>query len=316
MSKGARPVKWMEITVTTSQEAKEAAADILYQQGVNGLVIEDSYPVAMAADVEDYTPLPEKDFPLEEVRLIAYLPLDEQLAGKVESIKQLVAALADFDLDPGRAEVALSEVEDEDWANAWKAFFKPIPIGNKLLIKPSWEEIQPTDRLVIELDPGMAFGTGSHATTTMCLEVLERAIQGGERVIDVGCGSGILSIAAARLGASRVEALDYDPVAVEVAQSNVITSGVQDKVSVAESDLLQAASGPAEIIVANIIARIIVQLVPDLTSYLVPGGLFIASGIIGERLDMVLAALAEYGFEVLEEKNEGDWYGLICRKRE
>lgn len=305
----------MEITVTTSQEAKEAAADILYQQGVNGLVIEDSYPVALEADVEDYLPLPEKDFPLEEVRLIAYLPLDEELTSKVESIRQLVAALADFDLDPGRAEVALSEVEEEDWATAWKAYYKPIAVGSRLLIKPSWEEIEPTDRLVIELDPGMAFGTGTHATTTMCLEVLERVIKGGERVIDVGCGSGILSIAAARLGAREVEALDYDPVAVRVASENVVISGVKDQVSVSQSDLLQAASGPADIIVANIIARIIVQLVPDLTQFLAPNGLFIASGIIGERLDAVLAALEAHDFQVLEEINEGDWYALTCRKR-
>lgn len=306
----------MEITVTTSQEAKEAAADILYQQGVNGLVIEDSYPIALEADVEDYTPLPETEFPLEEVRLIAYLPLDEQLASKVDSIRQLVAALADYDLDPGRAEVSLSEVEDEDWATAWKAYYKPIPVGEKLLIKPSWEDIEPTDRLVIELDPGMAFGTGTHATTTMCLEILERLIKGGERVIDVGCGSGILSIAAALLGASQVQALDYDPVAVKVARENITTSGVGAIVSVAQSDLLQAASGKAHIIVANIIARIIIQLIPQLGAFLAPGGLFIASGIIGERLDAVLASLAAHDFEVVEEMNEDDWYALVCRKRE
>lgn len=306
----------MEITVTTSQEAKEAAADILYQQGVNGLVIEDSYPIALEADVEDYTPLPETEFPLEEVRLIAYLPLDEQLASKVDSIRQLVATLADYDLDPGRAEVSLSEVEDEDWATAWKAYYKPIPVGEKLLIKPSWEDIEPTDRLVIELDPGMAFGTGTHATTTMCLEILERLIKGGERVIDVGCGSGILSIAAALLGASQVQALDYDPVAVKVARENITTSGVGAIVSVAQSDLLQAASGKAHIIVANIIARIIIQLIPQLGAFLAPGGLFIASGIIGERLDAVLASLAAHDFEVVEEMNEDDWYALVCRKRE
>lgn len=305
----------MEITVTTSQDAKEAAADILYQQGVNGLVIEDSYPVALDADVEDYTPLPEKEFPLEEVRLIAYLPIDEQLASKVDSIRQLVAALADFDLDCGRAEVTLSEVEDEDWGTAWKTYYKPIAVGNKLLIKPSWEAIEPTGRLVIELDPGMAFGTGTHATTTMCLEVLERVIRGGERVIDVGCGSGILSIAAAHLGAEEVEALDYDPIAVRVALENVIINRVEDIVSVTESNLLQAASGPADIIVANIIARIIVQLVPELTSFLAPNGLFIASGIIGDRLDLVLAALEEHDFQVVEQTCEGDWYALTCRKR-
>lgn len=308
-------MKWMEITVITSQEAKEAAADILYQQGITGLVVEDCYPVALAADVEDYAPLPEQDFPAEEVRLIAYLPLDELLAGKVESIRQLVAALADFALDPGRAEVVLSEIANEDWATAWRKFYKPLNVGKKLLIKPSWETIEPTDRLVIELDPGMAFGTGTHATTTMCLEALENIIVGGEQVIDVGCGSGILAIAAARLGANRVEALDYDEMAVRVASENVVTSGVADRVTVYQSDLLQAASGPADIIVANIIARIIVQLIPDLHLYLKQNGLFIASGIITERLGDVHAALEEHGFEVIAEQNEGEWYALTCRKR-
>ncbi|NLY53705.1 MAG: 50S ribosomal protein L11 methyltransferase [Firmicutes bacterium] len=308
-------MKWMEITVITSQEAKEAAADILYQQGVNGLVIEDSEPAVLDPDVEDYMPLSVQDFPLEEVRLIAYLPVDSQLADKVESIRQSLAALADFDLDPGRAEVSLSEVEDTDWATVWKEFYKPVAVGEKLLIKPSWEEIKPTDRLVIELDPGMAFGTGNHPTTTMCLDILERYIRGGERVIDVGCGSGILSIAAARLGAAEVEALDYDPVAVRIARENVAINKVEGQVSVRESDLLQAASGPADIIVANIIARIIIELTPAVKAFLRSDGLFIASGIIGERREQVIATLAEHDFQVIEELSESDWHALVCRQR-
>ncbi len=307
-------MKWMEITVTTSQEAKEAAADILYQSGANGLVIEDSVPAVLAADVEDYADVPEENFPSEEVHLIAYLPIDESLAVKIDSIRQSVAALADFDLDPGKAEVALQEVEDADWGTAWKAYYQPIELGQNLLIKPTWEDVAPTGRLVLELDPGMAFGTGTHPTTIMCLELLESLVQGGERVIDVGCGSGILSIAAAKLGAAGVQALDYDPLAVKVAGENVEQNGVQDRVVVCQSNLLERASGQAELIVANIIARIIVQLVPDLARHLLPGGTFIASGIIEEKLPAVLQALQEHGFLVEEERHSGDWVALVARQ--
>lgn len=304
----------MEITVTTSQEAKEAAADILYQSGANGLVIEDSVPAVLEADVEDYADIPEESFPSEEVHLIAYLPIDESLAVKIDSIRQSVAALADFDLDPGKAEVALQEVEDADWGTAWKAYYQPIELGRNLLIKPTWEDVPATERLVLELDPGMAFGTGTHPTTIMCLELIESMVHGGERVFDVGCGSGILSIAAAKLGAASVQALDYDPLAVKVAVENVAQNGVEGRVSVCQSNLLQQATGQADLIVANIIARIIVQLVPDLAAHLLPGGTFIASGIIEEKLPAVLDSLAEYGFVVESERHSGDWVALVARQ--
>ena len=247
--------------------------------------------------------------------MIAYLPVDQQLTGKIESIKQLLAALADYELDPGRGEIALSEIEDENWATAWKAYYKPFPVGEKLLVKPTWEDIDPNQRLVLELDPGMAFGTGSHATTMMCLETLERIIHGGERVIDVGCGSGILSIAAAKLGARQVQALDNDPVAVKVAAQNSRRNGVQNLISVRQSHLLQHADGPADIIVANIIARIIMQLIPDLPQFLTANGFFIAAGIISERLDSVLATLDEHGFIVVEKTRQDEWYNLLCQQR-
>lgn len=305
----------MEITVTTSQEAKEAAADILYQSGANGLVIEDSVPTVLEADVEDYSEVPEESFPLEEVRLIAYFPMDEQLAVKIDSIRLSVAALADFDLDPGKAEVTLLEVEDADWGSAWKAYYKPILLGKNLLIKPTWEDVSVEGRVVLELDPGMAFGTGTHPTTVMCLEILETVIKGGERVIDVGCGSGILSIAAAKLGAKSVQALDYDPMAVKVTAENLAQNHVDDLVIARQSNLLQAAYGQADVIVANIIARIIVELVPSIPMHLTPSGTFIASGIIEEKLPAVLAALDKHGFVVEDDRRDGDWVALTCKRR-
>lgn len=306
----------MEITVITSQEAREAAADVLYKHGANGLVIEDSMPVTLQDDVEGYADILEEAYPPEEVRLMAYLPVDEQLAKTVESLRQEVAALGDFGLDPGRAEVKLMEVEDDDWATAWKAYYKPIPVGQRLMIKPTWEEVSPQEeRIIIELDPGMAFGTGTHQTTTMCMEALESIMQGGESVIDVGCGSGILSIVAAKLGARSVQGLDYDQVAVDVTTRNVELNHVQSLVSVKKSNLLQAAEGKVDIIVANIIARIIIDMIPSLDAHLLPGGQFLASGIIRDRSDDIKQALSEHGFAVEREMHDGEWVTLLALRR-
>lgn len=306
-------MKWMEITVVTSQEAKEAVADILYRAGATGVVVEDAALPILADDLEDYSPIAIPDIPLEEVRVTAYLPLLESVAAVIESIRLEVVALTDFGLDPGRGEVLLAEVEEEDWATAWKQYYKPVRIGQRVIVKPSWENVDaPEGVVVVELDPGMAFGTGTHPTTMMCLEYLELTELRDKRVLDMGCGSGILSIAAAKLGAREVVALDYDPVAVDVAKKNVEHNRVNDKVFVGESNLFSKASGTFDIIVANIIARVIIEAIPDVHKYLNPGGLFLASGIIREKQDAVEDALLRYGFEVSACKTEGEWVALTA----
>ena len=309
-------MKWMEITVITSHEAKEAATEVLYRAGAAGVVVEDSISPLLADDLEDYLPCDQALLPLSEVRLTAYLPHDENVISTVESIRAEVAALFEFGLDAGKAEVAALEVEDEEWATSWKQYYKPIPVGDRLLVKPSWETAEPSfrDRLVIELDPGMAFGTGTHETTTMCMEILAEADLSGKRVVDVGSGSGILAIAAARLGALAVEALDYDPMAVKVARENVERNGVVGVVNVQQSDLLGAVEGQYDVIVANIIARIIIAALPSVAEHLKPGGLFIASGIIREKADQVAHELADRGFLVMERREAGEWVAFVAGK--
>ena len=278
-------MKWTEITVITSQEAKEAVTDILYRAGATGVVIVDATPVSLADDVEDYSPTPLPDIPLEEVRVTAYLSVEQALPAIIDGVRLEVAALADFALDPGRGEVILAEVEDEDWATAWKQYYKPVAIGPRIIIKPSWEELDfASDKVIVELDPGMAFGTGTHSTTVMCLEYLQEYDVENKRVLDLGCGSGILSIAAAKLGAKEVLALDYDPVAVKVAEENAQHNNIQAVVTVRQSNLLAMAQGEYDVVVANIIARIIIEAVPAVMAHLAPGGIFIASGIIQEKL--------------------------------
>lgn len=309
-------MKWTEITVVTSQEAKEAVTDILYRAGATGVVIEDAASVLLAEDVEDYMPVPLPDIPLEEVRVTAYLPLEQAQPAVIDGIRLDVAALLDFALDPGRGEVLLAEVEEADWATAWKQYYKPVPVGPKILIKPSWEEIaETTGKVVVELDPGMAFGTGTHATTVMCLEFLQEKDLTDKQVLDLGCGSGILSIAAAKLGAREVLALDYDPVAVKVAAQNVAHNNVEHLVTVQESNLFAAAQGTFDIVVANIIARIIIEAMPQVKSHLVPGGTFIASGIIEDKLNGVLAAIAEHDLQVVDKKTQGEWVALAVTHR-
>lgn len=307
-------MKWMEITVVTSQEAKEAVVDILYRAGATGVVMVDATSPTLADDVEDYSPDVLPSMPLEEVSVTAYLPLPQTLPAVIDGLRLEVAALVDFDLDPGRGEVILTEVEEEDWATAWKQYYKPIYIGSDLIIKPTWENLENVQpgTVVVELDPGMAFGTGTHSTTVMCLEYLQKLNIAKKRVLDLGTGSGILAITAAKLGANRVDALDYDPTAVRVAQANVEHNHVEHLVTVRESNLFSAAQGHYDIIVANIIARIIIDALPQATQYLAPGGVLIASGIILDKLDAVLAKLDEQGFEVQEKNIQGEWVAIAA----
>lgn len=314
-------MKWQEIKITVDRCGADAVTDILYDFGAGGVVVED--PLAYKEYVEekrwDYYELPELKEALTEDQIIvkAYLPHDYRLATRLEEVMLALEVLNTKNLPGCQVDVKLSQVEEEDWANSWKAFYKPEKVGERILIKPSWEDYQaePKD-LVIQLDPGMAFGTGTHATTVMCLRRLEQVIKGGEKVYDVGCGSGVLAIAAAKLGAGEVLAVDLDTTAVNVAQVNVSDNGVAALVEVREGNLLDVAQDPADVVVANIIADIIIQVIPDVARKLKPGGLFISSGIIDDRAEEVLEHLQGAGFESIERDAMGGWVAFTARKAE
>lgn len=207
-------------------------------------------------------------------------------------------------------------VDDEDWAHAWKRFWKPQRIGRRLVVKPTWEPYEAqSDDLVIELDPGMAFGTGTHATTRMCMEWLETTVGGGEEVLDLGTGSGILSITAVLLGSHNAVALDNDPVAVRTARENVVLNHVEDRVRVDESDGTQVLESHHffDIIVANIVADAIIGMSQNVAAHLAPGGSFIGSGIIIERVDSVREALIGAALTNQEWHTDGEWASVHAR---
>lgn len=306
-------MKWAEISVQTTHEATEAVADIFHEVGASGVVIEDPDLINSyrQSGTWDYCDIPEET-ETEVVTVLAYLPVDEELEDKLRRFEESFLGLVNHGLERGRGQIKWKEVLEEDWETCWKDYFHPIKVGEKIVIKPSWEEYQAQpDELIIELDPGMAFGTGTHHTTAMCCRLLEDYVKPGETLFDVGTGSGILAVAAAKLGAVNIRAVDFDSVAVRVAKENVEINQVQDVVTVGQADLLNGVEGQADVILANIVADIIIRLLPDIPARLKPGGRFIASGIIAERLADVTAAALLQKMTVEKVTEEGGWVAIV-----
>ncbi|MFC4183656.1 50S ribosomal protein L11 methyltransferase [Saccharococcus thermophilus] len=312
-------MKWSEISIHTTHEAVEAISNILHEAGAGGVVIEDPYDLIKEREDwfgEIYELNPD-DYPEEGVIIKAYLPVNSFLGETVEEIKQAINNLLLYDIDIGKNKITISEVNEEEWATAWKKYYNPVKISEKFTIVPTWEVYEPvsSDELIIELDPGMAFGTGTHPTTVMCIQALEKYVRPGDMVIDVGTGSGILSIAAAMLGAKSVRALDLDPVAVDSAKLNVKLNKVQHIVTVSQNNLLDHIDERANIIVANILAEIILRFVDDAYRLLEKDGYFITSGIIQAKKQEVKDGLTAAGFVIEETLVMEDWVAFIAKKR-
>jgi ribosomal protein L11 methyltransferase len=246
----------------------------------------------------------------------AYLPVNSFLGETVEEIKQGITNLVTYDIDIGENKVEISEVNEEEWATAWKKYYHPVKISDKFTIVPTWEDYTPvhSDELIIELDPGMAFGTGTHPTTVMCIQAIERIVKPDDSVIDVGTGSGVLSIAAAMLAAKEVNAYDLDEVAVRSARLNVKLNKVQNRVTVDQNNLLNGITGQADVIVANILAEIILRFTEDAFDVVKPGGFFITSGIIQPKKEQVKESLEAAGFLIEEVMVMEDWVAIIAKK--
>ena len=314
---GGDGVRWAQVSVVTTHEGADLIGNILMELGAAGTEIDDPSLVNeyIDAGLWDYTDLPRAE-DTETVTVRAYLPEDARMEANLLTLSARVEALRRADVPLGAGTVSHSFVADEDWAETWKAYIHTEKIGQRIVVRPTWEEYTPSaDEIVIDLDPGAAFGTGAHATTAMCLRWLEHLVLPGMRVYDVGCGSGILAIAAAKLGAGEVIAMDYDPVAVSAAEGNIRQNNVHNVV-VCESDLLSACEGaaPAELVTANLIADIIIRLFAQLDRHLAPGGTLLASGIIDDRIEDVERAAAEHGFTVLDMTCEKEWAAMVIRR--
>lgn len=322
-------MEWIEVFVGTSKEGLELVSGLLYQCGLTGLMIEDGN------DFQAFLENPDRDWDYIEDELveekakqptgITFFVRDniqgrEQLSDIKGSLLSLKASEKEFEL--GSLEVTIKNIKEEDWANNWKKYFKPFPVGEKIIIRPSWEELpEQTDKIVLQIDPGHIFGTGTHETTQLCIELIENFVKPEDKVLDIGCGSGILSVASLLLGAIEADAVDIDANAVDIAYENSDRNEIpRERYHVVAGNILgdvalqeRYRGKTYDVVEANIVADVIIALSKKVPSYLKNGGVFITSGIIRERLEDVYTALAENGFQVLDTKYKKDWVAIASR---
>ena len=318
---------WIKVTVFTTSEGIEPVTGRMYQLGITGIEIEDEQDFKdFLENNKQYWDYVDDDLIRQkegETKVNVYV--SDNISGNemLMEIRTSMLELKNLDEDGafGRLEIEVENMNEEDWANNWKKYFHQMEIGEKLLIKPEWETLEkPTDRIVFDINPGMSFGTGSHYTTQLCLESLEKLVKNGDKVLDLGCGSGILSIISVLLGAKEAVAVDIDPNAVNIAYQNAEKNGVTKDVYkvyagnvLADDELSEKINDKYDVVVANIVADVIIGLAPKAKEYLKDGGTFITSGIIEDRIDDVKAALEGIGFSIEQINMRKDWASIICK---
>jgi len=330
-AKGGRLLIWQEICIATNQKAVDAVANLLHELGFGGVVIEE--PFRIPANSEDYSQedlgIAAATIPKDQIVLKAYLPSEGEGSSAVsnespillELRRQLSQLAVRLELGVGAVALTLAAVDEEDWANAWKQFYQPVKVSRTIVIKPTWEAYSPRPgEIIVELDPGMAFGTGTHPTTLHCLHALERYLQKGQIAVDVGTGSGILAIAAVKLGAEKVYAIDVDPIAVAIARENITRNQVEQQVELMLGDGLESLASReglvVDLVVGNLVTAILQKIGRSVFQKLKPQGLFICAGIIQGRLTEVLENLKTIGFCLVEITDESDWSTLVLVKPE
>ena len=317
-------MKWIELHIDTVPAGIEPVTELLSANGIDSLMIDDEGEFKdflennrQYWDYVDDKLLAEKRG---KCRITFYLEDDQEGWNRLAQVRILLSALKKQHPEYAPLLLTMENVADEDWENNWKQFYKPMEIGERLLVVPEWEQTEDDTRVKLILNPGLTFGTGSHATTRLCLTALDRLIRGGEKVLDLGCGSGILSIVALRLGAARAFACDVDPTCVNVAYENAALNGVdRDRYTVragdvtADRELQREFGGDYDVVVANIVADVIIALAPRVRPLLKAGGVFLCSGIIDDRAAEVKQKLLDAGWQIEEERSSVVWFSYTCR---
>ena len=323
-------MEYLEVKVYTTTKGIDPVSGIFLAAGVEGIVVEDPgdfYELMEKKNAYDWDYVDDdlvKDLKNKETNVTAYLEKTPEGYAQLKQIDEEIWKLSTFDACAafedtvcllGRLKLCVRTVDDNDWKDNWKEYFKPVKITDCIVIKPSWEDYEKQEgEIVIEIDPGAAFGTGKHPTTTMCIKALEKYIRTGEStVLDVGCGSGILSIAAGLLGARDVLGIDIDPLAVIVSKENAAFNKLEDRINIVEGDLTKGVDYKADIVVANLMADLVVILAKDVRRHLKPGGLYVSSGILAEKKEEVAAKIREVGFEIVEIYEEDEWVCIVAR---
>ncbi|MHC6179120.1 50S ribosomal protein L11 methyltransferase [Clostridium sp. JNZ X4-2] len=308
--------EWIEVAIVTSSEAVEAVSGILYNTGVQGISIEDPEDIEFEKKrPEDWDYFDESLLKIKDGAVVkGYYKQDENLNGYLQYIKDGINNLDSFGINKGKGLITVAKINEEDWENNWKQYYKPYRAGNRVVVKPIWEEYDAKENdVVVQLDPGMAFGTGTHETTRMCIKALEEYVGLNSRVFDIGTGSGILAITAAKLGAKKVTAVDLNSVAVESALKNREYNNVKN-VEILQGNLMESVHGKADIVVANIIADVIISLTEEVKDFLAPEGIFVSSGIIKDRKKDVIEKLNNSEFEIKEVNEDGEWVCIVAKR--
>ncbi len=317
-------MEWLEMKIDTSHAGLDPVCAMLEQQGVTGLMIDDE------TDFQDFLEHNRQywDYVDEELlaekrgvsRVTFYLERNENALSTIAAVRMAMSAMKKAHPEYAPLRLTMDNVADADWENNWKQFYKPMEIGDRLLVVPEWEQASDPQRIILRLNPGLTFGTGSHATTRLCLQALDAHIHGGEKVLDLGCGSGILSIAALRLGAANAFACDIDEKCVDVAYENAALNNItRDTYTVRWGDVLHdqqlrtEMGGGYDMVVANIVADVIMGLSGSVRDFLKPGGLFLCSGIIDDRAEEVLQKLKSDGWDVIEQRSSEGWFSYLSR---
>lgn len=309
--------EWIEITVLTSSEAVEPVSGLFYTcglQGVSIMDIEEIKAIKANKTATSYDYFEDSLLDMEDSAIIkGYFEDDEQFKGYLEYITKGVEELKNYGFDIGRGKVLSEKVNQSDWENIWKKYYKPTKISDRIVVKPQWEEYTPKkNELVLEMDPGMAFGTGTHETTRLCLRALEKYVDEESTVFDIGTGSGILSIAASKLGAKKAIGVDLDEIAVESAKRNVKLNKI-DNVEILYGNLMEVVKGKADIVVANIMADIVMLLGEQVRAFMKDEGIFVSSGILVIRAEEVKTKLEECGFDIIDIIIDGEWCSIIAK---